>query len=132
MGVDALHTDACATDTTRRSWTRVVCWDVGVALPGVTLVGLGDELRIEFSLDKVHRAFGFEPTGEHRLALTAQPVSGRHRRAVLEQRFIAQHDGVARDGAHDDGESALWGATEEFGDASAIVRARSTRGRGNQ
>ncbi|MEY3389347.1 MAG: hypothetical protein RLZ74_953, partial [Actinomycetota bacterium] len=87
---------------------------------------------IEFGLDGIDCAFGFQSTGEHGLALAAQPIPGGHRRAVVEERFIAQHHGITVEGAHDDFESTLWGTTEEFGDASAIVRARRIRRRGHR
>ena len=64
-----------------------------IALGRIARVGVGDGLRGDRGLGLAHAAGRLQPAHREYVPGPDQPVSGRHRRAVVEQRRVADHDG---------------------------------------
>ena len=80
---------------------------------------------VDLGLGVPHAAGGLEPADRRDHGLADQPVARRHRRAVVEQRRVAEHDGIAVGVAHHDLERTLRLAPEQFADRGDVVAARS-------
>ena len=92
----------------------------GVPLGGVAGVGGGQLVGVDLGLGPVDAAGGLEPRQPGALGLADQPVAGRHRRAVVEQRRVAEDDGRAVGVADDDLEVALDRPAEQGRDRGSI------------
>ena len=87
--------------------------DRGVALGRVTGVRLGERHRVDGALRPPGATGGLEPADELPLGPADEPVGGRHRRAVVEERRVLDDDGIADRVPDDDLEAAGGRATEE-------------------
>ena len=96
-------------------------------------MGVGDGRRIDLGLRPSHAAGRFQPAHGQHLGRTDQPVAGRHRRAVVEQRGVADDDrrpvGVAHDDLEGPSGSRPSSAAPPPGRAVAAIAARPQRRR---
>ena len=104
--VETLHAHAGAADTARRPRPDVVGSDFGITFEFVASMDRRDLVGIEFGFDFVDRAARFDSA--HRLDQfhADEIVERRHRRAIVEEGCIADHDGIAGRVANDDLEVA--------------------------
>ena len=101
MTVQALHTGSCSAHATARARTGVIGRNQCVALGAIARVGRRQLVGIDLGFGSIDAALSFETTHGHDLMAPAQPVERGHRRSVVEQRMVTDHDwntiGVADD-----------------------------------
>ncbi len=105
VGVQALDALARATDAAGRAVLGVLR-QRGVALGGVSRVGRRQLVGVDGLLGRAHAAGSFQAADRLHGRWSDEPVARRHRRAVVEQCRVADHDRVADVVAHDDLERA--------------------------
>ena len=121
VGVEALDAGSRAADPTTRPRSGMVVGNQRVALGRVTAVGVVDERRVDRRLGGAHATGRLELADSTHLVGTDQPVAGRHRGAVVEQRRVPQHDGITIVTSHDDLEVAERLTTEELAYPRPVV-----------
>ena len=121
VGVEALDAGSRAADPASRPRSGMVVGHQRVALGRVAAVGVVDERGVDRRLGGAHATSRLELADAAHLVGTDQPVAGRHRGAVVEQRRVPQHDGIAVVISHDDFEVATRLTTEELAYPRPVV-----------
>ncbi len=121
MGVKTFHTRSGPADTAVRSRAGVVGRQCRVALCRVPGMGVGDQHRIDLGFGPAHSARGLEAADRQDLVPADEPVSRRHRFAVVEQGSVADDDRPATGISNDDLEPAARRPADELADSSDVV-----------
>lgn len=122
MGVQALHTSTGPADTTRRRWTTVSGPQRSVPLSGCLTVRGRNGFGVHLGLGPIDAPGGLEGAHGPVQLRVDQPVTGGHRCAIVEQRFVADHHGVTVAATHHDPESGLGVPTESLADRFHVGR----------
>ena len=85
-------------------------------------MGGGELLGVDVGLGPVDATVGLELADEADLVGVDQPVPGRHRRAVVEERGVAQHDRITVRPADRDLIAAARLATQQRSDPGVVTR----------
>ena len=112
MRVETLHALTSTADTPRGARSCVVGGKLSIAFGRVAGVGGGEKVSIDAGFRAPDSGVGFETAHRVTLGPPHKPVPGGHRRAVVEERCIADHDGHAVRVTHDDIENAAGRASE--------------------
>jgi len=99
----------------------------GVAFGRVAGVGGGEKIPIDFGFCATDAGVGLETAHRVTVGPSHEPIAGRHRRPVVEQRGIADHDRHTVVVAHDDVERATRCSSEQILDNRPIVHDGETR-----
>ena len=130
MGMEALHAGAGAADTPEGPWTGVFGVDRRIALAGIRRVRAFELRRVDLGLRTLHPARRLEPPDEPTDGRVDQPVPGRHRSPVVEDRSVAKDRRRTVDGADHDLEPTLRSPPEQPLDLGEIVRIHPSPGGG--
>src|SRR5258706_2945335 len=125
--VEALHTLAGTAHAAGGARACVLGGQRGVAFGRVASVGGGEMIPIDFGFRATDTGVGLETGHGVRVGPSKEPIAGRHRRPVVEERGIADHDGPTVAVAHDDVERAARCSSEQLLDNGAIVHDGETR-----
>jgi hypothetical protein len=121
MRMQTLDPGASATHPTVRSRADVVRRYDRIAFGRIASVSIGDQSGIDFGFSATNGSERLEAADSQDLAFTHQPVTGRHRLSVVEQRCIAKHDRCAGSITDDDIERAAGRPADQLADGSDIV-----------
>jgi hypothetical protein len=110
--MQALHAAPSSTDTATWPWSGVVFGNIAVADALILAVHSVDVFETDEFLDAVDASVSFHGPDLSDLIWSDEPIQGGHRRTVVEQRRIAQHDRVTIVRTHDDAIGTLWSASK--------------------
>ena len=127
MRVETFHALAGTADAASGAGSVVSGGKRGVAFGRVAGVGGREKIPIDFRFRATDAVVGLETADGVAVGPTHEPVAGRHRRPVVEQRGIADHDRNTEVVAHDDVERAARCSSEQIFDNRAIVHDGETR-----
>jgi hypothetical protein len=113
VGVQAFHANAGAADSPRGSGPVVVRVKGQIALTCVVLMDRGKDVGAQFGLDPVDGSGGLETPDGDALGSAHQPVASGHRRPVVEQWCIEDHDRLVVIVAYDHLEGPKRSPTEQ-------------------
>jgi deazaflavin-dependent oxidoreductase (nitroreductase family) len=125
--VETLHPLAGTAHAAGGARARVVGGKGGVAFRRVAGVGRGEKILVDFDFSATDAGVGLETAHRVTVGPTHEPVAGRHRRPVVEERGIADHDGHTVVVAHDDVERDTRRSSEQILDNRSIVHDGETR-----
>jgi hypothetical protein len=109
--VQALDTNARATNATEWSRANMRYIDGAVSLCGVTLVRFHERCRANIGLCLVDSTACFETTNDDGFVLAQKPIARWHWGSIVEKWRIAQYNWIAAFCAHDYFKLTLWNAT---------------------
>ena len=121
MRVQTLDPGTSSTHATMRARSDVTGRYDRIALGRIAGMSIGDQSGIDLGFSTTNRSERFEATDGQDLAFANQPVTGRHRLAVVEQRCIAKHDRRAGAITNDDIERAAGRPADQLADGRDIV-----------
>jgi deazaflavin-dependent oxidoreductase (nitroreductase family) len=98
-----------------------------VAFGRVAGVRGGEKIPIDFRFRATDAGVSFEPAHRVTVGPTDEPVAGRHRRPVVEEWSVTDHDGDTVVVAHDDVERTARCSSEQILDSRSIVHDGETR-----
>jgi hypothetical protein len=107
-------------DASRRARTRPVPRDGGVALGGISTMGVGQLGAVDCGFGSADAARRFEAAHRFAFGRSDEPVTRRHWRAVVEERSVADDDRVTVAPPHDDVEPPSRRTAQELRDAPGV------------
>ena len=120
MRMQALDSDARATNTTEGSRAGVGWIDRGIAFGGVTIVCFFKSYWADVCFGLINTATCFESSNNYCLTLTQQPISRWHWCAVIKKWRVAQHNWVTTFSANNDFKLSLGYATQKLADSGNV------------
>ncbi len=122
MRVQTLHTPTGASDTSRWPRTFVVGRNRGFPFLAIATVRFGQHSRVDRRLGCPHSPLRLEAPDGTPLPFSHQPEQGWHGSPVVEDRSVAENNGIAGVVSHDDLERSPSGSAEQLLDPLAISR----------
>src|SRR4051812_37710377 len=119
--VQALHALTSATDPAERTGSAVLRRNGRVALARVRAVGALEVGVVDGRLCGPHTAGRLELADGAPFEVADQPVARRHRRPIVQDRWVADHDRLAGRGTHDDLDVAPRRTAEQRFHRSAVT-----------